>query len=177
MHVTCTTAAAATVTNQTVCFFCFFPRCHVHYNCQAFFGLLGRNGSEGQEVRGQRSPFRTEGCIVDRKVKDTCGFRHVSVSQILSPTRWVSRLKAVSLFFLAARFLLPLCLRQRVKHVPAVRTHQADASDTALGDGALAHLRQLLPEEEIQLVVVPLGAVGDEVHVDERGVCGRGGRV
>lgn len=54
-------------------------------------------------------------------------------------------------------------------------THQADASDAALGDGALAHLRRLLPEEEIQLVVVPLGAVGDEVHVDERGVCGRGG--
>lgn len=53
-------------------------------------------------------------------------------------------------------------------------THQADASDTALGDGALAHLRRLLPEEEIQLVVVPLGAVRDEVHVDEGGVCGGG---
>lgn len=51
-------------------------------------------------------------------------------------------------------------------------THQADASDTALGDGALAHLRRLLPEKEIQLIVVPLCAVGDEVHVDERGVCG-----
>lgn len=54
-------------------------------------------------------------------------------------------------------------------------THQADASDAALGDGALAHLRRLLPEEEIQLVVVPLGAVRDEVDVDEGGVCGGGG--
>lgn len=79
-------------------------------------------------------------------------------------------------FFLTARFLLPLCLRQRGTHVLAVCTHQTDAADTALGDGALAHFRRLLPEEEIQLVVVPLGAVGDEVHVDERGVWRRGGR-
>lgn len=54
----------------------------------------------------------------------------------------------------------------------SLRTHQADASDAGLGHGTLAHLRRLLPEEEIQLVVVPLGAVGDEVHVDEGGVCG-----
>lgn len=51
-------------------------------------------------------------------------------------------------------------------------THQADASDAGLAHGALTHLRRLLPEEEIQLVIVPLRAVGNEVHVDERGVCG-----
>lgn len=51
-------------------------------------------------------------------------------------------------------------------------THQADASYAGLGHRTLAHLRGLLPEEEIQLVVISLRAVGDEVYVDESGVCG-----
>lgn len=51
-------------------------------------------------------------------------------------------------------------------------THQADAPNTGLGHRTLAHLRGLLPEEEIQLVIVSLCAVWDEFHVDECGVCG-----
>lgn len=57
-------------------------------------------------------------------------------------------------------------------HGRARRTHQADASDAGLGDGTLAHLRGRLPEEEIQLVVIPFRTVGDEVDMDESGICG-----
>lgn len=39
--------------------------------------------SEDHRVRGQTVTSQTEGCIVDRKVKDTCGFQHVSVGQTL----------------------------------------------------------------------------------------------
>ena len=49
-------------------------------------------------------------------------------------------------------------------------THQADAADPGLGHGALAHVGRLLPEEEVQLVVVLFRAVWDEVCVDEGGV-------
>lgn len=52
-------------------------------------------------------------------------------------------------------------------------THQADASNTWLGHRTLAHLWGLLPEEEIQLVVISLGAVRDEVYVDESGIWGQ----
>lgn len=103
MHVTCqkkksNSSSDAPITNQTV-LFCFFPCCSVRYNCQAFLGLLGRKGSEGQGVRSQRLPSQTEGCIVDRKVKDTCGFRHVSVGQTPALARWVSRFEAVFHFY------------------------------------------------------------------------------
>lgn len=85
--------------HQSDCFVLFFPCCSVRYNCQAFLGLLGRKGSEGQGVRSQRLPSQTEGCIVDRKVKDTCGFRHVSVGQTPALARWVSRFEAVFHFY------------------------------------------------------------------------------
>lgn len=49
-------------------------------------------------------------------------------------------------------------------------THQADASNAGLGHGTLTHVGGFLPEEEIQLVVVPLCAVRDEVHVNEGGI-------
>lgn len=51
-------------------------------------------------------------------------------------------------------------------------THQADTSDTGLGHRSLAHLRGLLSEEEIQLVIISLGTIRDEVYVDKSGVCG-----
>lgn len=40
--------------------------------------------SEDHRVRGQRAASRTEGRIVDREVKDTCGFQHISVGQTLA---------------------------------------------------------------------------------------------
>lgn len=54
----------------------------------------------------------------------------------------------------------------------SVYTHQADTSDTGLGHRSLAHLRGLLTEEEIQLVIISLGTIRDEVYVDKSGVCG-----
>lgn len=46
-------------------------------------------------------------------------------------------------------------------------THQADPPDSGLAHGTLPHLGGLLTEEEVELVVVLLGAVRDEVCVDE----------
>ena len=103
---------------------------------------------------------------MDRRVKDTCGFQHVSVDQTpvypQEPPAWFSYRRRFSFHYVYAR---------KQTH-SSLRTHQADASDARLGHGTLAHLGGLLPEEEIQLVVVSLRAVGDEVHVDERRVCG-----
>lgn len=68
--------------------------------------------------------------------------------------------------------LLFIMFTPQNKHASQLCTHQADASDTGLGHRTLAHLGGLLPEEEIQLVVISLRAVGDEVYVDESRVCG-----
>lgn len=53
--------------------------------------------------------------------------------------------------------------------------YQADAPDAGVHGGALRRLGRALAEEEVQLVVVALRAVGDELGVDERGVCGARG--
>lgn len=50
-------------------------------------------------------------------------------------------------------------------------THQADPPYPGLGHGTLAHLGGLLPEEEVEFVIILFGAVWDEVCVDKRGVC------
>lgn len=72
--------------------------------------------SEDQRVRGQRANSQTEGCIVDREVKDTCGFQHVSVGQILAlhpqtfgHHRWVAS-GVLELFFILTQVFCSLCL-------------------------------------------------------------------
>lgn len=87
-------------------------------------------------------------------------------------TRWVTRLGSLRVVFhITTSFLFRRVYTARQTRL-SVCTHQADASYAGLGDRTLAHLRGLLPEEEIQLVVISLGAVWDEVYVDERRVCG-----
>lgn len=49
--------------------------------------------------------------------------------------------------------------------------YQADAPDARVHGRALRRLRRPLAEEEVELVVVVLGAVGDELGVDEGRVC------
>ena len=87
-------------------------------------------------------------------------------------TQWVTRLRRLQPgFHIDAGFSLYYVYTLRQTR-SSLFTHQADASYTGLGHGTLAHLGRLLPEEEIQLVVISLCAVGDEVYTDESGVCG-----
>lgn len=122
--------------------------------------------SEDRRVRGQRATSQTEGCIVDRKVKNTCGFQHVSVGQITSLPR-----ESPACFSYRCRFSFHYVYTLK-QTCFSLCTHQADASYARLGHRTMAHLRGLLPEEEIQLVVISLCAVGNELYVDESGVCG-----
>lgn len=51
------------------------------------------------------------------------------------------------------------------------RTHQADAPDAGIDPRAHRGISGLLAEEEVEFVVVPLAAVGDELGTDEGWVC------
>lgn len=46
-------------------------------------------------------------------------------------------------------------------------SYQADPPDAGIHGGALRCLRRPLTEEEVELVVIALGAVRDELSVDE----------
>lgn len=86
--------------------------------------------------------------------------------------QWVTRLGGTpACFSYRRRFSFHYVYIPKQTH-SSLCTHQADASYTGLGHRTLAHLRGLFPEEEVQLVVISLRAVGDEVHVDESGICG-----
>lgn len=63
---------------------------------------------------------------------------------------------------------------QREGLLTAVITHQADPPYPGLGHGTLAHLGGLLPEEEVEFVIILFSAVWDEVRVDKRGICEEG---
>lgn len=133
--------------------------------------------SEDHRVRGQRAISQTEGCIVERKVKDTwipaCQrWPNTSSAPANIQTQWVTRPRSrQAVFHINTTFSFGYVYATKQTRLSAC-THQADASYTGLGHRTLAHLRGLLPEEEIQLVVISLCAVGDEVYVDESGVCG-----
>lgn len=51
-------------------------------------------------------------------------------------------------------------------------THQADPPYPGLRHGTLAHLRGLLAEEEVELVIIFLSTVWDEVCMDKSGIYG-----
>lgn len=51
------------------------------------------------------------------------------------------------------------------------RTHQADAPDAGVDPRAHRGVSGLLAEEEVEFVIVPLAAVGDELGADEGRVC------
>lgn len=54
---------------------------------------------------------------------------------------------------------------------PTHCTHQADAPDAGIDPGAERGIRRLLPEEEVEFVIIPLAAVRDELGTDEGRVC------
>lgn len=56
------------------------------------------------------------------------------------------------------------------------RTHQADTPDAGVDPRAHRGVSGLLAEEEVEFVVVPLAAVGDELGADEGRVCKGTGR-
>lgn len=92
---------------------------HVYTKSFKCFRTTREKRSEAHRVRGQRPTSQTEGCIVDRKVKDTCGFQHVSVDQTLVTLRSLQ-----PVFHIDAGFLF-IMFTPKNKHTPhCVHTRQ-----------------------------------------------------